>query len=825
MDRALIVHAVLTGPLKQNVLKSALAVCAVALGVALGVAVNLINASAVAEFSRAVQTLSGEADLVVRGPQGGFDESFYPQIAVLPEVASASPVIELDVRVQGTRDFIAVMGIDPLQSARLQPALAVSAKERNLLEPDTVIVSADVAERVDLKVGGRLVLQAGSQSVDFEVIAVLPSEAGAKNLALIDVANAQWDLQMLGRINRIDLKLASDIDTGKFQQTLQQRLPAGVHVSPPESQIAQESELSRAYRVNLNMLSLVALFTGAFLVFSTQALSVLKRRGHLALLKVLGLADRALLWLVLIEAALLGAIGAAIGLVCGIFFAHLALRTLGPDLGAGYFRAGMASLELNSAVLVVFFVLGVVAAVTGALVPAFKAAAIAPARALRAGALAESARNSGVFAGTFALGLGTIASFAPPVAGLPLFGYCAIGMILLGACLLMPSLLRRVLAFAPQPPQVSAQLALSRLRASPAETALSISAILVAFSVMVAMAIMVSSFRESLQKWLTEMLPADLYVRARGDAAYISEAEQRALAKLKGVERAAFLRYQEVRLNANQAPLTLIARDDPEALPAAGTQSRASVDDASPVWLSEAAVDLYGFSVGEKIQLPIAGKKVEFAVAGIWRDYARQTGAAVIERELYVSLTGDTRANDASLWLVSTATISAVTDAIRDEMGSALEIAQISELYSRSLRAFDRTFAVTYVLEAVAVLVGLFGVSASVSAQVLDRRGEFAVLRHMGATRRFIAAMLASEGGFTGALGTLLGLILGTALSLILIFVVNRQSFHWSMDLHFPGLIIAGLSLAMVLAAALTASLSGRKAMENEVLHAVREDW
>ncbi|HET6756502.1 MAG TPA: ABC transporter permease, partial [Burkholderiales bacterium] len=189
------------------------------------------------------------------------------------------------------------------------------------------------------------------------------------------------------------------------------------------------------------------------------------------------------------------------------------------------------------------------------------------------------------------------------------------------------------------------------------------------------------------------------------------------------------------------------------------------------------------------------------------------------------SLTGDTRANDASLWLVSTATMSAVTDAIRDEMGSALEIAETSELYSRSLRSFDRTFAVTYVLEAVAVLVGLFGVSASVSARVLDRRGEFAVLRHMGATRRFIAAMLASEGGLTGALGTLLGLILGTALSLILIFVVNRQSFHWSMDLHFPGLIIAGLSLAMVLAAALTASLSGRKAMENEVLYAVREDW
>jgi putative ABC transport system permease protein len=825
LNQASIVHAVITGPLRQNALRSVLAVCAIALGVTLGVAVNLINASAVAELSRAVQTLSGRADLVVRGPQNGFDESLYAQIARMPEVNIASPVIELDVKVHGTRDSIQVMGIDPFQSARLQPVLSSGAKERNLLQPDTVVVSADAARRLALEVGGKLLLQAGSQSVGFEVIAILPLAAGAKNLVLMDIANAQWRLHSLGRINRIDLKLAPSVDMQGFERTLQARLPAGVYVALPEHEAEQASEISRAYRVNLNMLSLVALFTGAFLVFSTQALSVLKRRSQLALMKVLGLTDRALLWFVLVEAAVLGAIGGALGILCGIFLAQIALQTVGPDLGAGYFRASGAALELDPLTLAVFFFLGLAAAAAGALVPAFKAAAIAPARALKAGALAEAPRKSGTLAGAFALTGGIAASLAPPILGLPLFGYAAVAMILLGACLFMPALLRRVLVLAPQPRHVTAYLALSRLQASPGEMALSISAILVAFSVMAAMAIMVESFRESLQNWLTQVLPADLYVRARGDATHISETEQSGLATLDGVERVTFLRYQEVRLRADRPPLTLIARDNPAALPTVGRQEVPSVNDAPPIWVSEAAADLHGFAVGEKIELPIAGKNVNFVVAGVWRDYARQTGTIAIERDLYVDLTGDALANDAWLWLASHANVSAVADMIGRKIGDQLEIAQVSELHSRSLKAFDRTFAVTYLLEAVAVVVGLFGVSASFSARVLDRRGEFGMLRHLGASRRDIAVMLGWEGGIASGLGTLLGLILGTGLSLILVFVINRQSFHWSMDLHFPWLIIAGLSAAMVLAAVLTASLSGRKAIADDMLRAVHEDW
>ena len=142
-----------------------------------------------------------------------------------------------------------------------------------------------------------------------------------------------------------------------------------------------------------------------------------------------------------------------------------------------------------------------------------------------------------------------------------------------------------------------------------------------------------------------------------------------------------------------------------------------------------------------------------------------------------------------------------------------------------TLQVFDRTFAVTYVLELIAVVIGLFGISAGASAQVLARRGEFGALRYLGFTRTQIASMLAIEGVGLGLLGVIAGLITGAAISVILIYVVNRQSFHWSMDLFVPGGVLTILSLALVASSAAIAVFSGRQAMGGDAIKAVKEDW
>jgi putative ABC transport system permease protein len=231
--------------------------------------------------------------------------------------------------------------------------------------------------------------------------------------------------------------------------------------------------------------------------------------------------------------------------------------------------------------------------------------------------------------------------------------------------------------------------------------------------------------------------------------------------------------------------------------------------------------------VGQVIELPLAGRTVRFMVAGVWRDYARQNGAVAVDRDLYVALTGDGVATDAALWLQAGAASEQMAEQIRAALagGDRLEIAEPGEIRQLSLQIFDRSFAVTYALETAAIVIGLFGLSSSLAGQVLARRREFGVLRHIGMTRRQIAVMLGAEGAFTSGVGLLMGCVLGWLIGLILIHVVNRQSFHWSMELTVPWLKLAGFAAVMLALAVLTAMMSGRQAMGADVVQAVREDW
>jgi putative ABC transport system permease protein len=227
-----------------------------------------------------------------------------------------------------------------------------------------------------------------------------------------------------------------------------------------------------------------------------------------------------------------------------------------------------------------------------------------------------------------------------------------------------------------------------------------------------------------------------------------------------------------------------------------------------------------------QIRLPFNGREIPLIVGGVVRDYARQHGAIVIDRADYVALTGDRRVNDAALWLRPGVTPARAMEAIRAlPGGAALELAVPAEIREVSLRIFDRSFAVTYAMEAVAVLVGLFGLSSSLGALVLARRREFGVLRHLGVTRAQVRAMLAAEGGLLALLGAAAGLVVGGAISLVLVHVVNRQSFNWSMELHPPYALLLALSCVLVLAAIITAIVSGREAMGSGPVRAVREDW
>ena len=830
--------------LRRQPWRSLAAVAAVMLGVALALAVQLINASALSEFSTAVRAVNGQPDLELRAARGSFDEALFTRVATDGEVELASPVLELATNAlaaDGDRVTLRVLGLDALASAALAPALTPrpedGADRFALFAPATVFLNAAARERLP---ADRVRLQVGLALREVRVAGTV-SAAGSP-LAVMDIGAAQDLFGRDGTLSRIDVKLRPGADRAAWIRRM--ALPPDVIAAQPGDATQSVGNLSRAYRVNLTVLALVALFTGAFLVFSVLSLSVARRSQQFALLGVLGLEAAQRRRLVLAESALLGALGSLAGVALGALLADLALTLLGGDLGGGYFQGIAPRLQWSTPAAMTYGLLGVVAAMVGGWVPARAAERLALSPALK-GLRADTTRHGRRWFGPALLVAGCGLALLPPIAGLPLAAYVSVGLLLVGGIASLPPAV--ALLYDRLAPLVAARLlpllAVERARRVRETAAVAVSGVVAALALAVALTVMVASFRDSVTRWLDVLLPADLYVRtagslSAGDTAFLDPALVDRAATIPGIARVATQRVRTLQLDAARPPVALLARaiaDPSRDLPLIGALLPVPGGRVA-VYVSEAMVDLYGARPGTPLpQLdaalglaPPAGGSSRFAVAGVWRDYVRQTGAVLMDQQDYVRLTGDRRVNDMAAWLTPQARPAQVEDALRQAAGAGgplLDFSSAREIRATSLRVFDRSFAVTYWLQAVAIGIGLFGVAASFSAQVLARRKEFGLLAHLGLTRAQILAVVAGEGAAWTLIGAIAGLALGLAVSVVLVHVVNPQSFHWTMDLMVPWLRLLALCLSVVAAGTLTAWVAGRAAAGRDAVLAVKEDW
>ena len=839
--------------LKHHPWRNAAAVVAVMLGVALAFSVHLINASALSEFSQAVRSVNGQPDLELRAAQGTFDEAVFARVAQHPDVSVASPVLALSTYAQdasGERLALRVLGVDALRLAQVAPELmplpATGVDRFALFSPRVIFLNAAARERL---AGDSVELQSGVRLLQVSVAGRVA--AGGGPLAVMDIGAAQDLFERGGELSRIDLKLRTGVDRSAFIRKLQSEpdWPAQLRLSEPGDAAQRVTQLSRAYRVNLTVLALVALFTGAFLVFSVLSLSIAKRTQQFALLGVLGLTGAERLRLVLYESLVLGMVGSVAGIALGTGLAALALRVLGGDLGGGYFSGIAPALHWSSTAALVYGGLGVAAALVGGWWPARNAQKLPPAQSLKGLGAALGAPRSHWLSLALLAASGALA-LLPPVAGIALGAYLSVGLLLVGGITALPGLIGFL--YGRLSPWVAHRalplLAVERARRVRESAGVAVSGVVASLSLAVALTVMVASFRQSVTSWLDVVLPADLYVRtsvsaAASDSAYFSPDFVQRVAAVPGVQRVSSLRVTQLLLNPAQPPVALIARDlqDPaRALPLVGEALTVPAG-AIGIYVSEPMLDLYQAQLGDFFELlsPTFGEAMtsskaperRFFVAGVWRDYARQFGAIAIDQADFVRLTGDQRVNDLALWLTPDASDAAVQQAIRkvtenaSGAGSLIEFASASQIRTTSLRIFDRSFAVTYWLQAVAIAIGLFGVAANFSAQVLARRKEFGLLAHLGLTRRQILTVVAGEGAAWTVIGSVAGLALGLAVSVVLVHVVNPQSFHWTMDLQVPWLRLLALCAAVVLAGTLTAWLAGRAAASADAVLAVKEDW
>ena len=664
--------------LRHHPWRNGAAVVAVMLGVALAFAVHVINASALDEFARGMRSVAGQADVQVQGrSQAVIDEALYGRLRRHPDVQSASPVIEIntyallpqsrgDGPLQGSSKLaIRVLGVDALQMAGITPEVlpmpdsdggrldvfapdAVflnSAARVALIPPSTsnvglgekvpdgvgastastgpseAIQGAGAEPRAFSKPGGAATtsvrLQQGMQWQSLRLAGRIA--AGGAPLAVMDVASAQTLFGMLGQLSRVDVQLRPGVDRAAFMAQLQAQpdWPADAVLAEPGQAMARMDNVSRAYRVNLTVLALVALFTGGFLVYSVLALSVTRRAQALALLGVLGLDPRQRWALILLEAGTLGLLGSVLGIALGTGLAMLALRMLGGDLGGGYFSGAMPALQWSGDAAWVFGALGVLAALIGAWWPARMAARMAPAQTLKG--LGLSAQGGGhASAGLALLAAGVVLAMLPPIGGVPLAAYISVALILLGGIIALPPLVGWLLdGVAPLVAHKPlALLAVERARRMRAGAAIAVSGVVASLSLAVALTVMVGSFRGSMLQWLDTVLPAALYVRTSGSAgssehAYFDPQLVQAIRALPGVDRLRPQRSMPLIFDSTRPPVALLVRPLRETQSADVAALATDLPLLAPalpapagfmaVYVSEAMVDLYGARAGAEL--------------------------------------------------------------------------------------------------------------------------------------------------------------------------------------------------------------------------------
>lgn len=822
---------------------------AVALGIALAVAIHTVNRSALSEFSRALDLVNGQASAQIVMPTGEFSDQLYDKIVTHQTelgIRAVSPVLERNTA------QIRVIGIDIFQAGRVSPSLIPSVSEdqgQSLFSDDAIFLSAAALQKLKISVGDFLALDYKGKTVRFKVSGTVPGATG-QAIAVMDLGTLQWRLEGLGRISRIDVQLLD----GKGMEDVAsavQNLNLGVRLISSQERDRRASNLSRAYRVNLNVLALVALFTGAFLVFTTISFSVLRQQSQLALLSILGASSRWIFLLVLAQAGCIAALGGLLGIGLGLTLAFVLLNVLGGDLGGGYFSVAVPPLEIDPLTLFGFWILAITVGLVAAYFPAKTVTASRPTEQLRSDATERILRPVMHHRIALIFGLASLVlAFMPAINDLPLAAYASIACLLFAGLALIPWLVqhcfsRLAIGLSSWQKQPSPLIfAIWRLSQAPASAAGLIAGVVAALALTVAMVIMVASFRDSMTQWLDQVLPADLYANFKqlnlDDELLKKPTLLQSIGRVPGIERYELSVQRKILFQSDRPEVTLIARPiqqdrAAQTLPLIGPvypPSPLSSQSALPVvYASEAMVDLYDWHPGRIQTLPAFNEyqgSQKVWVAGTFRDYGRQHGALFIDLTSYQTMSNDQQFSGIALWLANKADPAVVLNALRAAIPQFRdqEFINRSDLRALSLTIFDRSFALTYALEIAALLVAIFAIATGFAGQALLRQKEYALANCLGQSTAQRTAWISAESGLLLSLAVMWGTLLGLLMSQILIHRVNPQSFHWTMDTSVPYFALIALMLALIgsgIAAALWASK--RNLNSANLITALREEW
>jgi putative ABC transport system permease protein len=810
-----------------------LAVLGIALGVGVFVGVSLANDAAARAFDVAASRIRGPITHRIVPLDGAIDEGVYRELVLRYGIAAATPIVEADVGIAGRPGLrVPLVGLDLLQAGTLSvagPGAGLSLA-RLIVEPGTVLVSEALAKELGIDDDAPLTLLVRGRETTVRVIGRAPNGAGVEQEPpiLADIATAQELLGYRGHLDRIDLRL-----TDSQARELAEAPPSNALLVPAEAERSSFRELTAAFRTNLTALGLLALVVGAFLIYGTMAFAVLQRTSTLGVLRALGVSRGEIMRCVLSEAGAIAAIATALGLVLGhalaIGLVELVLRTIG-DLSFG--RAVDAR-DPSPWIYAQGAVLGFGATLLAAAKPAFDAARTAPAVALRRAALerrAQAGAKRGVQAAVALLvASGATLAFGPSqlyVAFAALFGVLAAGALL--TPMMTVALMRVIDRMVGRRLGLPVSLAIRGVNASLSRTGVATAALAIAVATVNGVGLMIVSFRASLDAWLDTTLTADVYISAADDAGLAEAVESGKLIEIPGVEGLALTRARVLPTSRGDLAVRAVVpgphgfglsvvAGEPEAALAELAAGRAAL-------VSERLLLARQLVVGGELELPSPSGVVRLPIAGAFRDFNTGEPSVVMALSRYRSEWRDTALTGVGLDLAAGADPAAVETAVRSLLPDAIRVRGSTAIKRVSLEIFDRTFKVTEVLRVLAGIVAFLGILSALLAIELERARELSVLRTVGFTPRSLGATLLTQTGLLGLAAGLAAIPIGTALALLLVDVINRRSFGWSMDFVVtPGTLTAGLSLA-VAAALLAGVYPSWRASRIELGAALREE-
>jgi putative ABC transport system permease protein len=875
---------------RVNQVRTVLTVCGIALGVSVYLAISIANDTALKRFSHTVNRISGKANIELMSLSGlGVKQELLCDLTALTALGvKYTPIIDEHLVIIGNggqpsqnqdqglssghghaHEMIQLIGIDMLAdpdfksyqedadeadkkpkkdaAQGLSSAGTRATVDLSVFTPRAVLVGSKLAGRYALKAGDSFEVLVADRSETLRVAGVLSGQglggAYSGNLIVADIGLAQDILHWTDRISRIDLIVPEPL-LAPVQEKIQSLVPEDVLVATPDTRTAQAHKMTRSFEYNLLALTLIALMVGMFLIYNTMTITVLRRRPEIGILRALGVSRTIVMRMFLLEAICLGGFGTLLGLVLGRLMADGALKAVAQTFQHFYFKIPLDNVSVDPMQYLLAFLIGMGLTLAAAFPPLLEASSVAPAEATRHASHETKVRSGkGIMfvLGLLSLTLAYVSSWQSPVYGFPAFGYVAALFSIIGASLLTPFTLGHILPLLARPLAaafgVEGRIAARSLSGTLGRTAVASASLMIGIAMMVALAIMISSFRHTVTAWIDQSFQADLWLQSQARAAGNKEGRlnQSVIAKVASVKGVAAAEGFVDRRIIYDGMDAFLGAADFDVLTKYGNQlfvsGKSSADVCSRVAgmraiISEPFAVRRGVKAGDSVTIDTPQGKKSFFVEDIFYDYASDLGYIIIPRDTYKQIWQDNTVSNVAIYLDRDADVEAVRSKVFTAVSnhSLVTLSSTGELRKVAIIIFDRTFAITYALHTIAVTVAMLSVMNALFALTLESEREFAILRYIGAGRGQLAKIVYLQAGLIGAFGNVGGIGLGYILSLLLVHVINKQSFGWSVQYSVPFDFIWQSSVLVIGTAILSAVVPARMAARTMAPAAVRDE-